>query len=72
MGIEESFGKMSDRELLLLLVGEVRCIGANLAGHLTYHSEQNKTRDDRRWKLCLGLLLTAITVTGVLLTAILV
>ena len=67
MDLDKKLGEMSDRELILFVIGETRCISRKLDGHLTYHDKQ----DDRHWKLFLGLLLTSITVISGVLIAVL-
>lgn len=55
-------GDMSDRELILFVIGEVRACKNLLSNHLYHHEKQ----DDRRWKLCLALVIAGIgTVTAV-------
>lgn len=49
-------GNMSDRELILFVVGEVRACKNLLSNHLAHHEKQ----DDRRWKLCVALVIAGI------------
>ena len=67
MEIDQKLGKMSERELIIFVIGETRHIKNKLDGHLTYHDKQ----DSRHWKLFLGLLLTTITVVSGVLIAVL-
>ena len=67
MDLDQKLGCMSERELILFVIGEQRCIKKTLDGHLVYHAKQ----DDRHWKLFLGLLLTTITVVSGVLIAVL-
>ena len=67
MDANKRLGDMSDRELIIFLIGDVRAIKNKLDGHIDYHAKQ----DERHWKLFLGLLLTSITVIGGVLIAVL-
>lgn len=67
MDMDQKLGNMSDRELIIFIIGEVRAIKKTQDGHLTYHDRQ----DSRHWKLFLGLLLTSITVVSGVLIAVL-
>lgn len=67
MDVDKRLGDMSDRELIIFLIGDVRAIKNKLDGHIDYHSKQ----DERHWKLFLGLLLTSITVISGVLVAVL-
>lgn len=63
----QKLGDMSDRELIIFVIGETRAIRNKMDDHIEYHSKQ----DERHWKLFLGLLLTSITVVGGVLIAVL-
>ena len=55
-------GDLTDRELILFVIGEVRACKKLLSNHLRHHEKQ----DDRRWKLSVALVFAAIgTVTAV-------
>ena len=55
-------GNMSDRELILFVIGEVRACKNLLTNHLHHHEKE----DDRRWKLRVALIIAGIgTVTAV-------
>jgi hypothetical protein len=69
-------GNMTDRELIVWIVGEVRSnkkvlLGeirqnrALISNHLSYHEKQG----NRQWKLYLGLLLATISVSGSIIVA---
>ena len=60
MELDQRLGKMSDRELIIFLIGDVRHVSNKLDTHLVYHKEQ----DMRHWKVFVGLLLTTITIIG--------
>jgi hypothetical protein len=51
---------MSDRDILIWMMGELRHVKKVLTNHLAHHEKQ----DDRRWKLYVGILLAIITVAG--------
>ena len=56
-------GDMTDRELILFVIGEVRGCKNLLSNHLAHHEKQ----DDRRWKLSVALVIAGIgTVTAVI------
>jgi len=67
MDIDKKLGDMTERELIIFVIGETRSIKKTLCSHLTYHEKQ----DERHWKLFLGLLLTSITVVSGILVAVL-
>jgi hypothetical protein len=54
---------MSDREILIWMMGEVRCIRGILTNHLHHHELQ----DNRRWKLYIGLLVVGGGIIAALL-----
>lgn len=56
---------MEDRDILIWLMGEMRCVKKALTNHLHHHEKQ----DDRRWKLYVGILLAVITVAGGVIAA---
>lgn len=47
---------MTDREILIWIMGELRGVKKLLTNHLAHHEKQ----DDRRWKLYIGLLIAVI------------
>ncbi len=47
---------MTEREILIWIMGELRGVKKLLSNHLQHHEKQ----DDRRWKLYIGLLITVI------------
>ena len=67
MDIDKKLGDMSERELIVFVIGETRHISRKLDNHIDYHAKQ----DERHWKLFLGLLLTSITVISGVLIAVL-
>lgn len=67
MDMDQKLGNMSDRELIIFIIGEVRAIKKTQDGHLNYHDKQ----DSRHWKIFLALLITSITVTSSVLLAVL-
>ena len=67
MDANKRLGDMSDRELIIFLIGDVRAIRNKLDGHINYHKDQNNWHR----KLFLGLLLTSITVVSGVLIAVL-
>ena len=60
-------GNMTDRELILFVIGEVRACKNLLSNHLSHHEKQ----DDRRWKLNVALVIAGIgTITAVVVALI--
>ena len=56
---------MTDRELIIFNIGEVRVCKNLLSNHLRHHEKQ----DNRRWQLNIALIIAGIgTVTAVIVT----
>jgi hypothetical protein len=60
-------GDMTDRELILFAIGEVRACKKLLSNHLHHHEKQ----DDRRWKLRVALVIAGISAATAVVVALL-
>lgn len=57
-------GDMTDREIIIYMLGEIRACKKLLTNHLAHHEKQ----DDRRWKLHVALAIAGIgTITTIAL-----
>lgn len=55
-------GNMTEREIIIYILGEVRACKKLLTNHLRHHEKQ----DNRRWKLSVALIIAGIgTITAV-------
>lgn len=65
MDLDQKLGKLSDRELILFVIGETRHISRKLDSHIDYHAKQ----DDRHWRIYLILFgVSVTTIAGLAVT----
>ena len=61
------FGDMTDRQLIVFVIGEVRACKKLLSNHLSHHEKQ----DDRHWKLSIALVIAGIGAVTAVVVALL-